>query len=76
MAARAHGVLLDDAVVQKGAQHNRMPEKVRGISGEAFAPLKVDSRQGEASGGCTVEYRPYPLQGQSLEQCADVRWKL
>jgi hypothetical protein len=56
MAARAHGVLLDDAVVQKGAQHNRMSEKVRGISGEAFAPLKVDSRQGEASGGCTVEY--------------------
>jgi hypothetical protein len=49
-------VLLDDTVVQKGAQRSRMPENVRDISDEAFAPLKVDSRQGEANGGCAVEY--------------------
>jgi hypothetical protein len=33
-----------------------MPENVRDTSDEAFAPLKADSRQGEANGGCAVEY--------------------
>ena len=61
MTATAHRVLLDGTVARKGAQHNRMPEKVRDISGEAFAPLKVGSRQGEASGGCTVEYLDHIL---------------
>jgi len=55
MAARARRVLLDDTVVQKSAQHNRMPENVRDISDD-FVPLKVDSLQGEANGGCAVEY--------------------
>ena len=56
MAAGSRRVLLDDTVVQKGAQPTRLPEKVPDIGDEAFAPLKVDSRQREASGGGAVEY--------------------